>query len=282
MKLPISVIILTFNEEKNIEFTLEAALKLSNSILIIDSFSNDKTLEIAKNKGCIVLQNKFETFTKQWNFGLKNNPFNSDWTLGLDADQVLTNELIKEINNIVKTNHEFQGFYIKRRMYFLDKWIKNGGYYPIYLLKLFKSESVYLDEGELMEHHFYVSGKTSKLQNDIIENNKNETLEFWLSKHIKYAKMQALEEFSISKSKFNGKLFGNINERKMFLRKNIWEKMPLFLRPFFYFFYRYFLLLGFLDGKTGLIFHFLQAFWYRFTVDAKIYELRKNAKSKNL
>ncbi|TAF75562.1 MAG: glycosyltransferase family 2 protein [Bacteroidetes bacterium] len=279
MKLPISVVILTFNEEKNIEETLSSVKKLTNDIVIIDSFSSDQTIEIAEKYNCFVLQNKFETFTKQWDFGLKNTPYKSVWILGLDADQVLSNELIDEVKDVISLPQSVSGFYIKRKMFFLDKWIKHGGYYPLYLLKLFKSDAVYLDKGELMEHHFYVNGATKKLKNDIIENNKNETIEFWLNKHVKYAKMQALEEFTQSKSEKKGNLFGNINERKTFLRKQIWENLPLFVRPFIYFIYRFIFLLGFLDGRRGLIFHFLQAFWYRFVVDAKIYELKNNAKS---
>jgi glycosyltransferase involved in cell wall biosynthesis len=282
-KLPITAIILTFNEEKNLKNTLLAVSHLTDSILIADSFSTDSTLSIAKEFNCVIVQNKFQNHTSQWKFALENNTFSNEWVIGLDADQVLTNEVIAEIFQIFSNKNSLQGingFYIKRKMFFLGQWIRFGGYYPLYLLKLFRKESLYLDEGELMEHRFYVNGKTYKLKNPLLENNQNETISFWLQKHIRYAQLQAKEEYGLSKNKKNkGSILGDVNAKKRFLRLNIWEKMPLFLRSFIYFIYRYFILLGFLDGKRGLIFHFLQAFWYRFTVDSLIFEHKSNIKN---
>jgi glycosyltransferase involved in cell wall biosynthesis len=276
LKLPITAIILTYNEEKNLPGTLEALAKLTDHILIIDSFSTDSTLQISEGYDARILQNKFETHSKQWAFALKNNPFDTEWILGLDADQILGDELIKEITTrFLKNDLTADGYYVKRKMYFLDQWIRYGGYYPLSLMKLFRKRSVSVDEGELMEHHFYINGKTESLKYWLHEANQNETLEFWLNKHIRYAKLQAFEEFTNTKDQTNtGSVFGSTSERKLFIRKKIWERMPLFIRPCLYFFYRYIIQLGFMDGKRGLIFHFLQAFWYRFTVDSMIYELR--------
>ncbi|MFN0048044.1 MAG: glycosyltransferase family 2 protein [Cytophagales bacterium] len=278
----LSIIILTFNEEKNIYACLEKASKLSNNILVIDSFSSDNTKNIAATFGAEFIQNKFISHTLQWKFALQNNPFESEWLLCLDADQVLSDDLIQEIKSKLAAPQIANGFYIKRKMYFLDKWIRFGGYYPLYLLKLFRKEAVYMDEGELMEHHFYVKGKTQKLKECLYENNQKETISFWVRKHVRYSELQAQEEFSKSKSETNrGSIWGNTNEKKLFIRKNIWERMPLFIRPFLYFFYRYFILLGFLDGIRGSIFHFLQAFFYRTLVDAQIYELKRKYVNNN-
>ena len=280
MKLPITAIILTFNEEKNLPQTLKAVAQVTDDILIIDSHSSDNTLEICKAFNATVLQNIFLTHSKQWSFALKSNPFDNQWILGLDADQVLDGKLISELAyKFANNNLNDDGYYIKRKMYFLGKWIKFGGYYPIYLMKFFRKDKVFVDEGELMEHHFYVNGNTNKMKYFLHEANQNETIQFWLTKHIRYAKLQAQEEFEHTKILVNkGNLFGTQSERKLFIRKLVWERMPLFIRPFFYFIYRYFFQLGFLDGKRGLIFHFLQAFWYRFTVDSLIYELRNKVK----
>jgi hypothetical protein len=240
---------------------------------VVDSFSTDKTERIATEYKAHFYQNKFETHSKQWEFALKHLPIHTEWVLGLDADQEILPELAEEIKSALSGNSEFAGYYIKRRNYFLGKWIKNGGYYPRYLLKLFRKDSVYLDPGELMDHHFYVRGKTGRLNFDLVENNLKEDLDFWSRKHVKYAELQAKEEFYNSAVN-SGSFWGNRDERRIYL-KSMWNRMPLFLRPFLYFIYRYFIQVGFLDGKKGLIFHFLQAFWYRFLVDAKIYELRK-------
>ncbi|WP_017260233.1 glycosyltransferase family 2 protein [Pedobacter arcticus] len=273
MKNLLSIVILTYNEEKNISKCLHSLKTLNANVYIVDSFSNDSTEDIAKSFGVHFVQNKFETHVKQWQFALSLSELNTEWVLGLDADQELTAELAKEIKETLIRQPNENGFYLNRRNYFLNKWIKHGGYYPRYLLKLFRKDCVYLDENEMMDHHFYVRGSTRKLQYDIIENNLKEDLSFWINKHNKYASLQAKEEFNKLEIA-NGNFFGNQDEKRLFLKK-IWNKSPLFIRPFVYFIYRYFIQLGFIDGKKGLIFHFLQAFWYRFLVDAKIYEMRK-------
>lgn len=272
----LAIVFLTYNEELNLEKALIAVKSLDAPIIIIDSFSTDNTHSIAKKYRCIFLQNKFETHTLQWQYALSQLPEDVEWVLGLDADQELSVELQNEIKNTIEIpNNPIHGYYICRRNYFLGKWIKHGGYYPRYLLKLFKKSSVYLDPSELMDHHFYVNGQTSKLKNDLIENNLKEDLNFWKVKHLRYAKLQAKEEFELNLIN-KGNLFGNQDERRLFF-KNVWNKLPLFIRPVIYFIYRYFFQLGFLDGRVGSLFHYLQAYWYRNQVDLEIYDLKSKS-----
>jgi exosortase/archaeosortase family protein len=274
MPLKLAVIILTFNEEKNLVKCLESVKKLSAPIFIVDSYSTDNTEIIAKSYNAHFIQNKFSTHTLQWKFALQNLPEDIDWVLGLDADQSLSERLENEINKMFNSTEDipYDGYYIRRRNYFLNKWIRFGGYQNRYLLKLFKRDKVYLDESELMDHHFYVNGSTKRLKNELSENNYKENLDFWKSKHVKYAELQAKEEFEkLLKNK--GNLFGNQDQRRLYL-KSIWNLMPLFIRPLLYFIYRYFLLGGFLDGKIGAKFHYLQAYWYRRKVDENIYLLK--------
>lgn len=274
----LAVVILTFNEELNLPKCLESIKDLNAKVFIVDSFSTDGTEDIAKAYGAAFIANKFETHTKQWKFALTQLPEDIDWVLGLDADQTITAKLSLELIELFSSKEEIasSGFYIRRRNYFLEKWIRFGGYQNRYLLKLFKKDDVFLDESELMDHHFYVKGKTERLQSDMIENNLKEDLSFWKSKHVKYAKLQAQEEYE--KLLTNpGRLFGNQDERRLFL-KNMWNRMPLFVRPIIYFIYRYIFLGGFLDGYVGSKFHYLQAYWYRRTVDQNIFELRAKSK----
>ncbi len=274
MSAKLSVIILTFNEELNLPKCLNSIKDLNAEVFVLDSNSTDNTKDIALNFGAQFFTNPFETHVKQWMYALEKLPIQSEWILGIDADQELMPQLVEEINLLLNsTNETADGYYIKRRNYFLGIWIKHGGYYPIYLLKLFKKSAVFLDPGELMDHHFYVKGKTQNLKNDIIENNLKEDIGFWSKKHIKYAELQATEEFFDTTSS-KGNLFGSKNERKQKL-KSYWNRMPLFIRPGMYFFYRYILLFGFLDGRVGLIFHYLQAYWYRMLVDSMILELKR-------
>ena len=173
---------------------------------------------------------------------------------------------------------DVDGLYINRRQVFRGRWIKHGGYYPKYLLKLFRRDKVSFDEMDLVDHHFYISGTTAKLKHDLIEENvKENDIAFWIGKHNRYAVRMAEEEMhrgeSGQKSPVSSALFGAPDQRILWL-KSLWSRLPLYLRPVLYFHYRYFLRLGFLDGKQGFIFHFLQGFWFRLLVDINIEEMK--------
>lgn len=277
---PLSVVVLTFNEERNIRTCLESVSGLADEIMLVDSGSTDGTIEIAREFTDKVYHHEFESFTKQWRWALDELPIAGEWVLGLDADQRLTPGLVSEIEGLLGSGADgFDGFYIKRRQVFMGRWIKYGTYYPRYMLKLFRLSKVALDTTELQDHHFYVPGRTARLDHDIIEENLNEDLFFWTAKHNRYSSAQASEEFRRGyELRGVSSLFGDQDERRLGLL-GLWHTLPLFVRSMMYFSYRYFLRLGFLDGKEGLIFHFLQAFWYRFLVDAKILEMRKGDKS---
>jgi len=280
---PISVVILTYNEELNIEESLKSVAGWAGEIFIVDSGSEDETVDIAARYGVNINKHNFETHSKQWSWALKNLPINNEWILGLDADQRLTSEIREEIGDLFETKRDVlsntDGFYINRRQVFRGKWIKHGGYYPKYLLKLFKKNSVVIDENDLVDHHFYVNGNTAKFKNDLIEqNHKEDNIYFWTEKHNRYARLLASDELNRRDDKLDKEtrslLFGNPDERTLWT-KGIWGKLPLYVRPFIYFIYRYFFRLGFLDGKNGFVFHFLQAFWFRLLVDINIEEMRR-------
>lgn len=280
MKLPISFIILTFNEEKNIEACLKSIADIADEIFIVDSFSTDKTLEIASKYTDKIYKHAFKTHSLQWIWALNNLSVNNSWIMGLDADQSITGNLKNELIHWFAKNktENIVGYYIPRKQIFMGRWIKYGGYYPFYLLKLFRKDCVKVESKELLDHHFYVTGKTLELKNSLVEDNvKERNISFWIDKHNKYATLQAIEELLHGFNK-KGKLFGNKDERILWIKNRIWSKLPLFIRPLLYFIYRYLFKFGFLDGKEGLIFHFLQGFWYRFLVDAKIYEIEKKSK----
>ena len=283
MKLPISVIILTHNEELNIGNCLKSVADWANEIIIVDSFSNDKTLEIVKKYTNKIAQRKFINQAEQFNWALDNLEIKNDWILRLDADEYLTEELKREIAEVLPgTSSETAGFYIKRRVYFLGRFIKYGGYYPTWLLRLFKKGKARSEERKMDEHLVLLEGKAERLKNDFIDDNKK-NLSWWIQKHNNYASREA-EELS----RKTEELRKHENESgkwpiagKRWLKDNFYYRLPLFCRACLYFGYRYFIRLGFLDGKEGLIFHFLQGFWYRFLVDAKIYE-QKTQDLKNI
>ncbi|HWB10162.1 MAG TPA: glycosyltransferase family 2 protein [Pirellulales bacterium] len=297
---PVTVVILTFNEEQNLPACLASVASWAGQIVIVDSGSTDRTREIARDFGATLLSHPFETHSKQWRWALDNLPAaptgeTSEWILGLDADQRISHELAEEIRDLLcpcasaaregNQPAEIDGYYIKRRQVFQGRWIRHGGYYPKYLLKLFRRDRVLFDEHDLVDHHFHVRGKVGKLRNDLIEDNRKEDdINFWIQKHCRYAVALAREELRRnsreSESPIVPRLWGTPDQRVLWL-KHAWYRLPLFVRPFLYFFYRYFLRLGFLDGKQGFVFHFLQGFWYRLLVDIHLDQLRREPAARN-
>ncbi len=273
MKLPISIIILTYNEEINLKNCLKSVADWADEIFVVDSFSTDKILEIAKKYRTKIVQHKFENQAQQFNWALDNLKIKNEWILRLDADEYLTEELKNEITEKLKnTQNDVNGFYIKRRVYFMGRWIKHGGYYPTWLLRLFKKGKARSEQREVDEHIVLLEGKAKKLKNDFVDENKK-NLEWWIGKQNNHSSREvaAISNFQFPISNNLGGQAG----RKRWLKNNLYYKMPLFFRACMYFCYRYFFRFGFLDGKEGLIFHFLSAMWYRFLVDAKLYEIYK-------
>jgi glycosyltransferase involved in cell wall biosynthesis len=278
----LATVILTYNEQLNLGPCLESTRGLDHTLLVVDSGSTDATLQLAANHGARVISHPFESHARQWEWALGQLDDDVEWVLGLDADQRLTPELRDEIMALFACEQQrfhYAGFYLKRRQIFRGRWIRYGGYYPKYLLKLFRRDCVKLDARDLMDHHFYVAGPTAKMRGDLIEDNRNEAeISFWISKHVRYADLHAREELARRGDRharpIQPNLFGTPDQRTLW-QKQLWWRLPLYTRPLAYFLYRYVLLRGFLDGKQGFIFHFLQAFWYRLLVDIRIEELRQ-------
>jgi len=285
-KLPLTVIIPTYNEKLHLKRCIKSVLPLDCDIFVVDSFSDDDTLIIASEFGVIVKQNKFISHAKQFNWGIENLPLKTDWILLLAADEYLTPELINEIKkNLPTIDKNISGIILKRRVYFMDKWIKHGGYYPTYLLRIWRYGSGKFEERWMDEHVKLEFGNTIKFKNDFIDYNLN-NLTWWTSKHNNYATREAIDLLNLKYKFFKeegikGSLTSQQDKRKRWLKEKLYTHIPLFLRPFFYFIYRYIFKLGFLDGIPGLIWHFLQGFWYRFLVDAKIYDIERRAKKEN-
>ena len=290
-RLPITLVVLTHNEALNIRDCLKGMADWLTAVFVVDSGSTDRTVEIATSLGAVVYAHPFETHARQWRWALEHLPIATDWVLALDADQQLLPELRDELDATFRHGVEphVTGLYVNRRQIFRGRWIRYGGYYPKYLLKIFRKDDVTIDEGHLVDHHFAVSGDTRKLQYDLIEDNRNEAaIAIWTEKHNRYAVRQARQEVQEqhdrdARHKLRERLddrgpgwrdlFGDPDDRVQWL-KEVWSRLPLFVRPCIYVTYRYVLRLGFLDGREGFIFHVLQAFWYRLLVDINISELR--------
>ncbi len=281
MKSKISVLILSYNEELHIERCINHIYPIVEEIFIIDSFSNDRTLEIAKKYDKVtVLQNKWENqYAKQFNWGLDNIKTDSDWILRLDADEYLLPELIEEIKERLDDIDEtISGIVFKRRHYFLDKWMKRG-IYPVKMIRLFRRNKG-ICEQRLMDEHIQLSeGDTMEFNHDFVDHNLN-NISWFCQKHIGYAIREAADLLDIElglTGEGESDSNKNIDDQAMKKRliKHKYCKQPLFVRSFVYFIYRYFFKMGFLEGKEGFIWNFLQGWWYRTLVDVKIFEIKK-------
>ena len=277
----ISVIILTFNEGLHIERCLRSLSAFTDKLLVIDSFSTDKTVEIAQSLGATVLQHPWKSYAFQFNYGIDHLPFDTQWVMRMDADEYVTPELAAEITRTLPTlPSEVEGLYMKRRVLFMNQWIRRGGYYPIWLLRIWRNSRGRCEELWMDEHIKLVNNVTVRLQHDIVDHNLN-NLTWWTQKHNNYAIREVIDLLNIrynfdEKETVEPRLFGSQEQRKRFLKIR-YAYLPLFTRPLLYFLYRYFIKLGFLDGTKGLVWHFLQGFWYRFLVDAKLYEVFQRA-----
>ena len=279
----ISVLILTNNENLHLERCLRSLNFFAKKIYIVDSFSTDNTLEIANSFGVEVKQNTWTNYAKQFNWGLENFTFETDWIMRMDADEYVTKELAEEINSkLGSLPSNITGVILKRRVYFMNRWIKHGGYYPTYLLRIWRNGKGICEERWMDEHIKLTEGDTIVFDNDIIDDNLN-NLTWWTNKHNNYATREAIDLLNI-KYKFlksdsiDAELSQQQDKRKRWFKEKLYTRVPLFVRPFLYFIYRYIFKLGFLDGIPGLIWHFLQGFWYRFLVDAKVYDIERRAR----
>lgn len=275
----ISVIILTKNEEVNLSHALKSVIGWAREVCVLDSFSDDKTIEIANSYNCKVLQNKFINYAKQRNFALENFQINTEWIFFLDADEHLTDELKNEITQLILNKPIENGFFVRWKMIWMGTHIKHG-YYGTWLLRMCRYGYVSC-ENRAVNEHLIVTGKTGYLKNDFIHED-HKLISDWIIKHNRYADMEAYELYTNGTEKENYReievnLFGTQAQRKRWLRYKLWNKLPPIIRPWFYFCYRYFFLGGFLDGKNAFIYHFMHALWYPLLIDGKFIELKSGS-----
>jgi len=276
-----SFIIITFNEEIHLPRLLESIKNLNAQVYVLDSGSTDNTIAIAQQYGATVSQHPFENHPTQWDFALKNFNIATPWVICLDADQVVTPELNSRLSTFRDEAYRgVDGIYFNRKNYFKGRWIKHGGYSPFYLLKMIRFGVGYSDLNENMDHRLIVPGNTVIWKDGYIieENLKENNISFWIAKHNRYSDLVAQEEvermMQTRSQTVKPHFWGSPDARTARL-KQLWWQLPRYVRPMLYFIYRLFFQLGILDGRTGIIFHFLQAFWFRLVVDIKIDEILK-------
>lgn len=279
-KQTLSCIILTHNEAIHIERAIGCLASLANRVFVVDSFSTDGTVEIARSRGATVVQHAFVNYAQQFQWALDNLPIETDWVMRLDADEILTPELVREIEqHLPGLPPEVTGVVLKLGYVFLGRRIRYGGRY-LNLLRIIRRGAARIERRWMDEHLVLLHGQAVTFRNRMLDCSLKD-LTFFIDKHNKYATREALDVlikkhrlFEIERRVLTDGTSLRMASRR-WIKEKIYNRLPFGLGPLCYFLYRYFLLLGFLDGREGLIYHFLQGFWYRFLVEAKVFELRR-------
>lgn len=274
----LSVFILTFNEELHVERVIKSAFRVANEVFIVDSFSTDRTLEIAQQNGAQVFQNKFINHAAQVNWAIENLPIKTNWVMRLDADEFLLDGLVDEINNKIHAlDNNVNGVILKRRVYFKGKWIRHGSYYPTFLLRLWRTGKAYCESKWMDEHMVLIEGESTQFEYDFVDYNLN-NITWWTQKHNSYSSKEAIELLNLKYDFMESSKQSELRDQKQAQRKRklkggFYAKLPLLVRAWLYFLYRSIFRLGFLDGFYGMVWHTLQGLWYRTLVDIKIHEV---------
>ncbi len=277
--LDLSVIILTYNEELHIRRCLENVCPIAKKVYVVDSPSTDNTVGICKEYGNVeIVEHKYPgNQAEQFNWALDNLKIETEWILRIDADEYLLPELIEELKQkLPSLPSDITGIEFKRRHIFMGRWVKRG-IYPVIIMRMFRKGLGRYDARLMDEHITLNNGKSIVFDNDFCDHSLINISDY-CKKHINYAGREASEImnelYDLSANGNESLQLGSQAESKH-KKKSGYNKLPLFLRSYLYFCYRYFLRLGFLDGKEGFLFAFIQGWWYRTLVDAKVYEIKK-------
>jgi glycosyltransferase involved in cell wall biosynthesis len=268
MTAPVSVLVPTLDEELNLPDCLDS-IRWADEVFVVDSFSHDRTVDIARERGAHVVQHPFESYSRQKNWALDTLPFHNDWVLILDADERVSPDLRCEIQSTLP-NADRAGYYLNRRVIFLDTWIRHAGWYPNWNLRLFRHELGRYDGREVHEH-VVLNGPAGYLRHDLLG------LEAFVARHNRYSTLEANARFKAEcdapdRARLPLSLLASPVQRKRLVRERVWPRIPA--KPLALFVYMYLLRRGFLDGRAGLalcVFHAFQ----EFMVGLKLAELRR-------
>ncbi|MBZ4023022.1 hypothetical protein CKO11_11180 [Rhodobacter sp. TJ_12] len=283
----LTALILTFNEEMHIERCIRSLEGVAERICIVDSHSTDRTVEIARSLGAEVLQNPWKNYATQFQHGLDSFGIDSDWTMRIDADEYLDAQLRASLTAwLAAPRPEINALYLRRKIVFLGRPILHGFFYPALMLRVWRTGQGRI-ESRWMDEHIVLDAPVSEtLTGDLVDHNLND-LSWWIGKHNGYATREVYDMVEILERRHAGKDRGmeamsGQAARKRWLKEKVYTRLPITLRSSLYFFYRYVIGRGFLDGKEGFFFHFLQGFWYRTLVEAKLLELQQQAQAEGL
>lgn len=276
----LTAIILTKNEEKNIEECIRSIKGLAERIVVIDSFSTDLTTEIARGLGAEVYEHTFENYAKQFLYGMEIARITTKWVLRIDADERLTPTGAEELENLCRQNGDtdVNGIILRFKVNFMGKDLYHGGIYPFRKLLVFKYGKGSIEKRNMDEHIILFEGKSIEMREDCVHHDYKD-LTRWIEKHNWYASREVMDYYQFKEDMADGEKLDKKAKWKRKIKFKVYYKLPMGFRAHLYYWYRYYVKRGFLDGKEGKIYAFMQAYWYRYLVDAKIYEREKVCKA---
>ncbi|WP_284124059.1 glycosyltransferase family 2 protein [Parerythrobacter aestuarii] len=276
----LTVVILTHNEEIHIERVLQSVEAIATRMIIVDSGSSDRTCELARASGAEVFERAWVNYADQFQWALDNCAIDTDWTMRLDADEWLGSDLTDRLAALLPAlGPDITGISIDRQHHFMGRWIRHGGRYPLRLLRLWRTGQGRIEQRWMDEHIVIDGGEIRHVPGTFVDQNDH-GLDFFIAKHNGYATREAIDaliaKYDLFTAVEQAGLASTVQANRTRSHKMGWyNRLPTGVGPLLYFLFRYLIQLGFLDGRTGLIYHVLQGFWYRFLVDAKRVELEQ-------
>ena len=275
----LAVIVLTYNEMLHLGRALDTLKPLGAKVYVVDSGSTDGTVELARARGAEVYSHPFENYARQFQWALDTLPLACDWVMRLDADEILEADLIAELRlRLPQLPVRITGINLNRKTIFQGKWIRHGGRYPLWMLRIWRCGKARIEDRWMDEHMYLTEGETVNFHGGFADWNLND-LTFFTEKHNHYASREALDVLNRRHGIFE--IAEDLTETstarqariKRFFKEKIYNRIPFELSTLAYFLLRYVLQLGFLDGREAFTYHALQGFWYRFLVGAKLREM---------
>jgi glycosyltransferase involved in cell wall biosynthesis len=276
----LTAIILTFNEEIHVERAIRNAQRVASRVCVVDSFSTDRTGEIAAELGAEVHEHVFKNYADQFQWALDTLGIQSEWVLKLDADEYLDDSSVNDLLvRLPLLPADVTGILVRLKVIFSGHWLRFGGYYTTNLLRVFRRSAGRMEQRWMDEHFALSHGQTIRLRGNLVHD-ELKPFHFWIEKHNRYATRAMLDFINLDTPLFEAdsgirKADNSQAHIRRFLKEKIYHRLPLYLRPFLLFVYRYVLRLGFLDGRQGFVFHVNHALWYRLLESVKIDEARR-------
>ena len=278
MSADVTVVILTFNEAKHIERAIESVRACSQRVIVVDSGSTDGTVDIATARGAEVLHHPFINYARQFQWALDNGAITTGWTLRLDADEIIEPDLARSIVERLPTlGKDVTGINFARKHIWLGRWVRHGGRYPLVLLRLWRTGRGRIEDRWMDEHVVVDGGRTISFSGGFADHNLND-LTFFTAKHNSYATREAIDQLGrkhgliAQDDALSARTASRQAGLKRFMKERVYNRLPLWVGPLGFFTYRAVFQLGVLDGRSGMTYHVLQGFWYRYLVNAKVYE----------